>query len=65
MSARVSFASGPRLALQTSLQLLYDWEPALQEIPRFTAPPALSGEDVQIPFEEFDRIFTTSLVIVL
>ncbi|HEV8700768.1 MAG TPA: DUF481 domain-containing protein [Candidatus Polarisedimenticolia bacterium] len=64
MTAWVSFASGPHLALQMGAQLLYDWEPALQEIPRFSAPLIYSGQNVQIPFEEFDKIFTAALVLV-
>jgi len=64
MSLWVSFASGPHLALQAGAQLLYDWEPAMQEIPRFSAPFIYSGENVRIPFKEFDKIFTTSLVVV-
>jgi hypothetical protein len=64
MSLWLSFASGPHLALQAGAQLLYDWEPAMQEIPRFSAPFVYSGENVRIPFKEFDKIFTTSLVLV-
>ena len=64
MSAYVSFASGPHLALQMGAQLLYDWEPALQEIPRFSAPLIYSGENVQVPFKKLDKVFTTSLLII-
>lgn len=64
MSLWLSFASGPHLALQAGAQLLYDWEPAMQEIPRFSAPFIYSGENVRIPYKEFDKVFTTSLVLV-
>jgi len=63
-SAYVSFASGPHLALQVGAQLLYDWEPAMQEIPRFSAPLVFSGENVRVPFKKIDKVFTTSLLII-
>jgi len=63
LTAWVTFAAGPRLALQASAEALYDWEPALQEIPRFSAPLVYSGENVRIPFGKRDTIFSTSLVL--
>jgi hypothetical protein len=63
LTAWVTFAAGPRLGLQVTVETLYDWEPALQEIPRFSAPLVYSGENVRIPFDESDTIFSTSLVL--
>jgi len=53
----------PASRLQASAEALYDWEPALQEIPRFSAPLIYSGENVRIPFGKRDTIFSTSLVL--
>jgi len=63
MTAWVTFASGPHLAMQTALELVYDREPALQEIPLLTPLGLPTGQNVLLPLKDLDTTFTTSLLL--
>lgn len=52
----VAVAVSDNLALKTSLQILYDNQPALVAVP-------LGAEEVRVPLEKSDRTFTVALVI--
>lgn len=58
----VSVALSEALALKTSLQLVYDYQPALLPVPLTGAP---AGTTVLTPGDELDRVFTVALVIKL
>ncbi len=63
MTAWVTFASGPHLALQAAVELLYDRDPALQEIPFLNLLGLPTGQNVLVPLKDLDTTFTTSLVL--
>ena len=52
-----------KLALKASLLFLYNNRPALESIPFTPTPPAIIPTEVNVPLDELDTIFTTSLVI--
>ena len=52
-----------RLALQVSLQLLYDNDPSLTAVPLFSLPGTPSGATVLVPLDSLDTLFTVALVI--
>ena len=54
-----------RLALKTSLQLLFDNQPALQSVPLFDLGGTPVGTDVLTPSDELDTVLTMTLVITL
>lgn len=51
------------LALKASLLLLYNNQPALTSVPLFDTPGGTQIGTVNVPLDELDTIFTTSLVI--
>lgn len=53
------------LALRTSLQLLYDAQPSLQEVPLFTSGGEPTGETVLAELEELDSLLTVAVVLSL
>lgn len=54
-----------RLALKTSLQLLFDNQPSLLAVPLFDTGGSPTGDDVLSPGDKTDRILTLTLVITL
>lgn len=60
-SVTASISEG--LALKTSLQLLYDNEPALVSVPLFDPTGAATGQNVQTRGEKLDRVLTVALVV--
>ena len=54
-----------RLALKTSLQLLYDRQPSLLGVPLFDGGGVPTGSNVLTPGDEVDSILTLALVITL
>jgi putative salt-induced outer membrane protein YdiY len=58
-------ALSERLALKTSLQLLYDHLPSLLKVPLLDAGGTPTGSTVSTPGDKFDRILTLTLVIKL
>ena len=53
------------LALKTSVQLLYDREPALVRVPLIDGAGTPTGQDVLVPGEKIDSVVTLTLVIKL
>lgn len=51
-----------RLALKTTLQLLFDNQPSLVGVP-LTGPGGADAGTVLVPLDEFDRVFTVALVV--
>lgn len=62
-SLSVALAEG--LAFKTSLQLLFDNDPALIGVPLFDTGGTPAGSNVLVPSNEFDSFLTISLVIKL
>jgi hypothetical protein len=61
----VSVALTDALAFKTSLQLLFDNQPALIAVPLFTGGGAPTGTNVLTPGDEVDSVLTVALVIKL
>lgn len=61
----ISVALSEKLALKTSLQLLYDNVPALIGVPLLDATGADTGTTVSTPGDKLDRVMTLTLVIKL
>lgn len=53
------------LALRTSLQLLYDAQPALEQVPLFTPGGDPTGETVVAELQELDSLLTVAVVLSL
>lgn len=51
-----------RLALKTTLQLLFDNQPSLVGVP-LVGPGGADAGTVLVPLDEFDRVFTVALVV--
>ena len=51
------------LALKPAFRILWRNDPALTEVPLFSTAGAATGENVLVPLEELDTIFTLALVI--
>ncbi len=63
MTNAVAVAINERLALKVSWQILYDAEPAFDEVDLFDTSGIATGETVLVELEEVDTVFTTSLVV--
>ncbi|NNF13432.1 MAG: DUF481 domain-containing protein [Gemmatimonadetes bacterium] len=61
----LSVAMSDRLALKTSLQLLFDNKPSLLGVPLFDGGGAPTGTTVLTPSDEIDSVVTLTLVIKL
>jgi len=61
----VSVALSEALAFKTSLQLLFDNQPALISVPLFTGGGVPTGTNVLTPGDELDTVLTVALVIKL
>jgi putative salt-induced outer membrane protein YdiY len=61
----ISVALSQKLALKTSVQLLYDHLPSLLSVPLVDGGGAPTGAMVSTPGDKLDRIFTLALVIKL
>jgi hypothetical protein len=61
----VSVSLTDALAFKTSLQLLFDNQPALIAVPLFTGGGAPTGTNVLTPGDEIDSVLTVALVIKL
>lgn len=59
----ISVSISKTLALRTSLQLLYDAQPALEEVPLFTADAEPTGETVLAELDELDSLLTVAIVL--
>jgi len=63
MLTTLAVAMSEKLALQVSLQFLYDHEPALEEIPLEFPRGTPTGDRVVTGLDDLDTIFTASLVV--
>jgi len=63
MTNSVAVAINGRLALKLSLQILYDAEPAFDEVDLFDTTGNSTGDTVLVQLDEVDSIFTASLVV--
>ncbi len=61
----VSVSINDALALRTSLQLLYDAQPALEEVPLFTPGGEPTDETVLAELDELDSLLTVAVVLEL
>lgn len=59
----IAVSLSDRLAFKTSLQLLFDNQPALLSVPLFDGGGTATGDNVLTPSNDLDSVFTVALVI--